>query len=255
MFRDFDRIPYVFFRNRVGKRFHAYPYQLPILERIVLKRGRFFHIQQCTQSGKTEVLSLAIALCALLYPRERINVIAPTYRQASEMFSRVKQHLLYDSRFVAAHVRPEPLSQSEIHVWHEKDNLASDSVIACHSASIQRGGESILGFWGTINVLDESGSIPDPIYYEKILRMGAAKSSQAMLVECGTPHRRNHFYESSISERYQHTHIPVEQALEAGAVDPEFYEMARARLHPRQIQTWYKAEFPGCGLTWQGYTR
>jgi hypothetical protein len=210
----------------------------------VFKKDRFHHVQQCTQSGKTEILSLALCACALVRPRERINVIAPTNRQASEMFSRIRQHLLFDHPTTALRVRREPLTQSEIHVWHDRDNPGMDSVITCHSASIQSGGESILGFWGTVNVLDESGSIPDPIYYEKILRMGAAKTSKALLVECGTPHRRNHFYESSIDGRYVHTHIPVEQALDAGAIDSDYYEMVKSRLHPRQIQTWYRAEFP-----------
>lgn len=241
-----ERILYAYFKDRNGNPFKPFPYQVKIFTDLLLKKTRFFHLQQCTQTGKTEILSLGIAAAALLRPRERINVIAPTFRQTSQMFSRCKQHLLYDNPDIAKRVRPDPLNQSEMHVIHDPMDPSKDSVISCHSASIRGNGESILGFWGSINVLDESGSIPDPIYYEKILRMGAAKTSQAILVEAGTPHRNNHFRESSTDPRYAagFYKVGVQTAIDCGAIDSAYYEMIRARLHPRQIRTWYEAEFP-----------
>ncbi|MFH1738390.1 MAG: hypothetical protein ABIH23_05235 [bacterium] len=246
LFERPERLLYSYFKDRNGDPFDPFPYQVKIFADILLKKTRFFHLQQCTQTGKTEILSLAISAAALLRPRERINVIAPTFRQTSQMFGRCKQHLLYDNPEIAKRVRPDPLNQSEMHVTHDPTDPSMDSVIACHSAGIRGNGESILGFWGSMNVLDESGSIPDSIYYEKILRMGAAKSSHAMLVEAGTPHRGNHFKESSTDSRYASGFhkVGVDTAIECGAIDSSYYEMIRSRLHPRQLRTWYEAEFP-----------
>lgn len=246
LFERPERLLYSYFKDRNGEPFDPFPYQTKIFADILLKKTRFFHIQQCTQTGKTEILSLAISAAALLRPRERINVIAPTFRQTSQMFGRCKQHLLYDHPDIARRVRPDPLNHSEMHVIHDPTDPSMDSIISCHSAGIRSNGESILGFWGSMNVLDESGSIPDPIYYEKILRMGAAKTSHAMLVEAGTPHRGNHFKESSRDPRYTtgFHKVGVDAAIECGAIDADYYEMIRSRLHPRQIRTWYEAEFP-----------
>ena len=239
-----SRILYAFFKDRQGNAFSTYPHQDQILADIVLKRKRFVHVQQCTQTGKTEILALALALCAILRPRERINVIAPTFRQTQEDFQRVKSALLYHHPDIARRVRPRPLTSSEIHIIHDPTDPGADSIIACHTAAIQSQGESILGFWGTINVLDEAGSIPDPIYHEKILRMGASSTSRSMLIKSGTPHRRNHFLESSLDPTFEHYHTDVDDALRAGALDQEYIDFIRPRLHPRQWRTWYLALFP-----------
>jgi hypothetical protein len=91
-------------------------------------------------------------------------------------------------------------------------------------------------------VEDESALIPDP-FQTMILRMlGGHKYNT--LIKVGNPFYRNHFYKSSLSEKYQHIKIDYIQALNEGRYTQEFIDEAKENMTAQEFSVLYECEFP-----------
>jgi len=105
-------------------------------------------------------------------------------------------------------------------------------------------GESLLGFGASILIIDESGSINNKVYHEKIMRMIADSRRDVFLLESGTPHRRNHFYESWLNGNFTSFRVSWQDAVKAGQLDEDFIMERKANLSKSQFEAWYEAKFP-----------
>lgn len=226
-----------YFKNDEGKPLELTPYQTAFLRDVLLKKNNKIIFCASTRSGKSEVISIAIILLALIYPNEEITVVSATWAQSQIIFLKAKQHLR-DSPTVFAQVDiSNEFSKQEF-------NIINHSTVKCMSAGGSSKGEGLLGFGSTILVLDESGSIEDEIYYQKILRMIATGRRPRMIIESGTPHRKNHFYETWTNPDYKKYHVTWRDAVDAGQINEEEIKSLRQRLSEIEFKMWYEAEFP-----------
>jgi len=127
----------------------------------------------------------------------------------------------------------------------ERIDFVSGSSISILSAeSGYPPGEGLLGHNGTIIVVDESGSIKDETYKTKILRMLGAEGKRRILIEIGTPHRANHFYDSYLSSDYHKIVVDYKIAIKEKRLSKRFIELQRKTLSKIEFDMWYGAKFP-----------
>ena len=239
-----------YFRDPDGNPLELAPYQEEFIKTVLSRKKDRITFLAATRAGKSEAISVAIALLALFYPRERIVNISYTDVQAKIIFERVKAHLVEDSPVIRSYVDVGKTLGTHKEFSKERmfmKNGTDIRIFSTGTGTTNSAGESLLGFGASILVIDESGSIPDEVYSTKIVRMlGSARSNglNSMLIELGTPHQRNHFYEAFRSPRYTVFHVDWKKAVDAGRMTPEFVEEQRERLTPLQFSMWYGAEFP-----------
>ena len=227
------------FKNEQGKPFICTKYQANFLSRVLTKSSTRYIFLAATQIGKSEIISIAISLFAIIYPNERIGVISYTFGQSQIIFTKAKNHLVDDSPLISVLVdRTKEFTKQTIY-------MINGTIIQCRSSGyLTAKGETILGFNATILIIDESGSIDDVTYNTKIMRMVSASRTVRMVIECGTPHHKNHFYLSWIDETYIKFHISWQEAVDEGQLDYKEVMKQKERLTPIEFKMWYMAEFP-----------
>ena len=225
------------FKNISGNPFICTSYQAEFLLDVILKLHDKYQFIASTRAGKSEITSIIAILLALLYPGERIQIISPTWRQSQIVFKKIRSHV-FESMEVAGQLDTRnEFSNQEI-------NFHNKSQIGCLSVGGARKGGQVLGFGGSVLILDESEEIEDDIYVTKILRMLASADRQAILIELGTPHKSNHFkdsYQAGFHKIYQ---VPYTMAVKEGIINEKEILYLRGQLTPIEFRVWYEAEFP-----------
>ena len=225
------------FLNDDGEPLELTPYQTTFLKDIIQKKYPKSIFCAATRSGKSEIISISIILLGILYSNEEILCISYTWSQSQIIFNKAKQHL-FDSDIVLKQVdRTKEFTQATFIFYN-------GSSIKCMSAGGSSKGEGILGFGASILVIDESGSIEDEIYYQKIMRMIATGRKERMVIESGTPHRKNHFFETYNNPNYKNYKVTWEEAVKAGQLSKQEVMEIKERLTDIEFKMWYEAEFP-----------
>jgi hypothetical protein len=220
-----------------GNPFVLTSYQRRFLKDVLLKKYKKYIFCAATRSGKSEVISIAILLLALIYPREEIVVISATWNQSRIIFEKAKKHLFDHPEILKEVDMSNEFSKQEI-------NFKNGSKIKCMSAGGGSKGESLLGFGASVLVIDESGSIPDEVYYTKIIRMITTGRKERTIIESGTPHIKNHFFETFNNPNYKRYHVSWKEAAKEGQMSKEEVLQAKERLSEIEFTMWYEAEFP-----------
>lgn len=212
-------------------------YQKEIVETIVKKKHNKVIICAATQSGKSKAIAIALILSALFNPGEEIINVSATYLQAKIIFDYVKQHL-FDSPLIANEV----INAKELNA--QRIVFRNNSSIKILSAGGAAEGESLLGHSATTLIVDESGSIADNVFTQKIVRMLAAeKGRPKILVESGTPHRKGHFFESWNDPSYYKIHVDWKKAVSEGRLDYDYVMSERERMTEKEFDMWFNAKF------------
>jgi len=228
----------LYFKDEQQKEFVCTDYQERIIKACFPKKDNYIQIVAATQSGKSEAIAILACLYMLFYPGERVAVVSYTKDQSEIIFSRAKQHLLFDHPELAGAIdHGQEFTKRTI-------SLMNGSEMRCFTASIHSEGEQILGFNATTLIIDESGSITDYIYYQKIMRMVAAARTRRVVIESGTPHRKNHFYETWKSPLYKKIHVSWRDAVKAGQMREDHVLYLKSRMSGIEFKMWYEAEFP-----------
>lgn len=227
-----------YFKNEFGDPFICTPYQAEFLRDVFNKKNNKYIFCASTRSGKSEIISIAALMLCLFYEGEKVLVISSTYRQAQIIFSRIRAHC-YDNK--------EIFDMIDVKKSFSKEHISfkNGSEAKCLSAGNPEG---LLGFGGSVVIVDESGSIDDETYYTKILRMIATGRKKRILIESGTPHRPNHFKETWANPNYKRYHITWRDAVKAGQMSKEEVEQIKERLTDMEFKMWYEAEFPDEGI-------
>jgi len=225
------------FLTVANKPFICTSYQQEFIRDIILKKHDKYLFVASTRAGKSEITSIAAILLALLYDGEQIQVISPTWNQSQIVFKKIRNHC-FDSEEVHLQIdMRNEFSNQEI-------NFKNGSKIHCLSVGGARKGAQVLGFGGTVIIIDESEEVEDDIYKTKILRMLASAERQAILIELGTPHKANHFKESFQSGAFKIYQVPYTKAVEEGIMNEKEVQYIRAELTEIEFKVWYCAEFP-----------
>lgn len=218
-----------------------------LLQAVFSKRRAKFIFVQATRSGKSELIACFISLVLVFFPKEKIANVSFVREQASIIFERVKIHLVEDNEWVREQVN---ISRStEKHKEFSKSRLfmlngSEFRIFSTGKGETELTGESLLGFGASILIIDESGSINNKVYHERIMRMIADSRREVFLLESGTPHRRNHFFESWLDSSYTKFRVSWEDAAKAGQLDRDFILERKANLSKTQFEAWYEAKFP-----------
>jgi len=163
-----------------------FPYQVQFLQdSLTSKRvvGIF-----ARQTGKTTIMSLFSIYRALQTDKYRILIIAPTDRQAGELFGRLKDYA-HSSGLVASFIEGSTLREIR---------FKNGSVVRAMPTGDF--GHNIRGQTADLIILEESSYIKDEIVNQVIMPMIA--STNGNIIQIGTPFHKNHFYEASLDDKY-----------------------------------------------------
>lgn len=238
LFEEPQVIAKLYFKDETRQPFICTPYQEHFLKHAFPKQHPYMQFTAATQSGKSEAISIGICLLLIFYPNEKVAVVSYTDDQAGIIFGRSKDHMVRDNKEISDMVdHSEEFTKKSI-------SLLNGSKLRCFTAAESSEGESLLGFNASTLVLDESGSISDLVYYQKIMRMVAAARVVRTVWELGTPHRKNHFYKSWKNPKYFKIHVSWRDAVAAGQMREDHVLMMKENMTPIEFMMWYEAEFP-----------
>lgn len=203
-----------------------YDYQLELLrgfleeQRIVAAMAR--------QSGKSETISLGCVIEAMRTPNGHIIIVAPTDRQAGELFMKVAYYL------------------KQIKIFNTVASLTARSAIlnnGCRISAYPIGhdGTNLRGMTANVLILEEAAFIPDDVLNEVLMPMVSSPGSR--LIKISTPRGKNHFYRSFISEDYKAFRYTWKDAVRVGRYNEEFVKEARENATETQFDVEYNAEF------------
>lgn len=216
--------------------------QLQIFGSIILKKGTRINIITPTQYGKSLIVALACLYLSCV-EGEMISIPAPSEDKARIIM-----------RYYLQHMGDHPLFYSQLEKGVLLDRLVMETsrdrlvlknrggifILSVHAGDSNKGFQAAMGEGSRIIIEDESCLIPDEIE-STIFRMIAGKGPDAMYVKISNPFYRNHFYRSSIDDRYLQIKIDYLQGLKEGRLQYEFIEEARTKPN---FDVLYACKFP-----------
>jgi len=203
-----------------------YDYQLELLrgflekERVVASMAR--------QSGKSECVSLGVVIEAMRSPNGHIIIVAPTDRQAGELFIKVANYL-----------KMEKIAKSVASITARTAVLTNGCRISAFP--IGHDGTNLRCMTANVLVLEEAAFIPDDVLNEILMPMVSSPGSR--LIKISTPRGKNHFYRSFINKEYSAYRYTWRDAVRVGRYSQEFINEARTNATETQFSVEYEAEF------------
>lgn len=235
--RDTAAMCRVLFKDQEGNAIRIATYQEQIIRAILFKETDHTTIRASTQAGKSEAIALGCLLAGMFLENETITVVSATLKQAK---------IILD--YMLRHADDHPLVRQSFNLEGEFNKsiltFKLKTIVKILSAGGSDKGESLLGHNATILIVDESGSIADDIYYQKVLRMVAAAGPRRVIIESGTPHRPNHFKRTCLNPGVRQIHVPYTLAMREGRISKEYIERIQTQISPTLFKIWYGAEFP-----------
>lgn len=235
--------------------------QAVIVKEIVENNQRLI-LSAHTRYGKTQTVSLGLALRLLLEGPLTIALIGPRAKQAnrlrdylSEVF--VETPLLRD--FIAAADASAGLSRLKREASKNRVTLKDGSEYQRYTAHGE--GEGLMGSGADIVVVDESVLIEEDTFDSKIYRF-LGDNPNAQLIEIVNPwHRGNHSWKHWQSDRFTNIHIDWRQGVRehrqhlAAGLDPsnspgiskDFVDEQREQLSDYHFKVLYESIFPDEG--------
>jgi hypothetical protein len=238
---NLDSFVYEHFTNMIGQKVKLTDYQHDFVKQVLERKHNKYIMLSATRVGKTECNAILAVLMAILYDGEEVVNIAPRFKQADIMFKRIKGFIMNDARLRSFVDESRGFRRDEI-------NLINNSVLRCLSASVEKEGESLLGFGATTLLIDEAGSIPDEIFNTRIMRMTAAskvKNRTPIMILIGTPHIMNHFYDSWNDDEFIKFKVTWQEGVKAGILDKTEVDYYKKRMTDVEFDVWFNANFHG----------
>lgn len=174
----------------------------------------------CRQIGKTTTIALFSLYYALTNPKTTTLIIAPTDRQASEMFNRLRA-----------------FAEDKLKKYIQSSTLREITFV---NGSIVRAlptgdfGNTIRGQTAHAIILEESAYIKDEIVNQVIMPMIGAKdlitNLKKKVIQIGTPFGSNHFTDAISGERYKSHIYDYNYALNAELFTEEFIKEQKENL-------------------------
>lgn len=178
------------------------------------------------QSGKTTIISFFATWKALQKPNQTILIIAPTDRQAGELFNRLR-NAAESSSIVKSHIANTTLREMR---------FTNGSLIRAMPTGDS--GDNIRGQTADLIILEESSYIKSAIVNQVIMPMIAATDGD--IIQIGTPFYKNHFYKAYEDpnykvHQYDYTHCPL--------ISENFIKEQRDNLTGMEFTMEYMAQF------------
>lgn len=232
--------------------------QADIFNSIFLKENKRVNINASTQYGKSTIIACAL-IARTLGMREQWGIVAGRQDKARIIMAKVIQHI-FDHRDFIRFLdidKNEPLERIKRERSKNKITWKGGGEITTFSAqtnSQKNVNDALTGF-GVPNIVeDESALIPDN-FQAMIIRMLGGHADNT-LIKVGNPFYRNHFYKTSISEKYVQIFIDYHQAIIEGRYTQEFIDEAMDGMSKEQFAVLYDCKFPDADVLDQdGYYR
>lgn len=211
------------FVETVG-RITLFPYQVEFLNSCLSKKrvvGLFSR-----QTGKTTLLSLFALYWAINNDKTNTIIIAPTDRQAGELFSRLKVYA-ENSGLVMPFV--ELSTQRQI-------SFKNGSLVK--ALPVGDDGKTIRGQTAHLLILEEASYIKDEIVTQVIMPMIAA--TNGIVIQIGTPFFKNHFYVASQSPDYS---VHKNAWTACPLIQENFIQQQKELMTDMEFRLEYMAEF------------
>jgi len=214
-----------FVKVRFGNR-ELYSYQLELLKGL-LERKRVV-ASMARQSGKSEAISIGVVIEAMRTPNGHIIIVAPTDRQAGELFLKVAYYLKLDG-----------IAQTVESLTARTATLNNGCRISAFP--VGNDGDNLRGMTASMLIMEEASFIKDDIVNEVLMPMISTPGSK--LIKISTPRGKNHFYKSFVSDAYTSFRYTWEDAVSVGRYNKEFIDEARSNATEIQFKVEYEAEF------------
>lgn len=182
------------------------------------------------QTGKSMTLAIYVTLEAQRMPDGHIVIVAPTDRQAGELFVKISS-FIQSSKFME---NVQGISKREV-VFR---NGARISAYPCGD-----NGETIRGLTANVLIMEEAAYIKDSIVNEVLTPMCA--STNGRMIKISTPFSIGHFYRSAFDGSWAVHRITYRDALAVGHYTQEFVDEQKRTLGETstEFRTEYGAEF------------
>lgn len=216
--------------------------QLQIFGAIVLKKSTRINIITPTQYGKSLIVALACLILSCI-DGEMVSIPAPSEDKARIIMRYYLQHLGDHPLFFSQLEKGDKIDRLVMETSRDRLTLKNRGgifILSVHATDSNKGFQAAMGEGSRIIIEDESCLIPDEIE-STIFRMIAGKGKDTMYVKISNPFYRNHFYRSSIDERYLQIKIDYVQGLREGRLQYEFIEEARTKPN---FDILYGCKFP-----------
>lgn len=216
--------------------------QLQIFGAIVLKKSTRINIITPTQYGKSLIVALACLILSCI-DGEMVSIPAPSEDKARIIMRYYLQHLGDHPLFYQQLEKGDKLDRLVMETSRDRLTLKNRGgifILSVHATDSNKGFQAAMGEGSRIIIEDESCLIPDEIE-STIFRMIAGKGKDTMYVKISNPFYRNHFYRSSLDERYLQIKIDYIQGLKEGRLQYEFIEEARQKPN---FDVLYGCKFP-----------
>jgi len=216
--------------------------QLQMFAAIVLKKSNRINIITSTQYGKSLIVALACLILSCI-DGEMVSIPAPSEDKARIIMRYYLQHLGDHPVFYSQLEKGDKLDRLVMETSRDRLTLKNRGgifILSVHAGDSNKGFQAAMGEGSRIIIEDESCLIPDEIE-STIFRMIAGKGKDAMYVKISNPFYRNHFYRSSIDDRYLQINIDYRQGIREGRYDIDFIEEARTKPN---FDILYGCKFP-----------
>jgi hypothetical protein len=230
-------------------------YQELIINTILRKRVEHLLVVASRQAGKSKSIAAGIAMLAAFSSNEEILIIAPTKTQAAVIYKYVLQYVK-SSTVLCNYVdfkKQRSLETLGNEISKERITFTNPitketSTIFIMSAGGSGKGEGALGQSPTILVIDESQSIDDEAYNKILAMMASLKKTQPMIIEIGTAHNINHFYETwEENNGIKKVRVTCEDGITQSIMNAKFIAREKQRLSEVDFNRWYMGIFPTTG--------
>ena len=182
------------------------------------------------QTGKSLCLSIFTALYAYRYDNKNVLIVAPTDRQAGELFDKIRYWIMGNPRLIASITN---ITQRECRFKN------GSRIVALPTGD---SGYTIKGFTADAVIEEEAALIKNIIDAEVIMPMGASRPD-LKIIKISTPKGKNHFYSDFNNSGWKSHRVDWEKALEVGQYNKEFVEEQRAKCDSLTWKTEWCAEF------------
>lgn len=236
----------IYFKSDYGAPLEVTNYQARMIRWIVFKYPKKIVCTATTRAGKSLALSIGLILLACLFPGEKIRVIAPTIDHTKIIMGYIIQHFLDSNDFMNMlmfDVKNLGVERIKKELTKHKLTLINNSEIMAITANISGEGRSLVGFGGTMIVIDEIEQMPTELIRTKVMRM-LGDSKDAAFFGIGNPVSYGFMYEKSIDPDWKFFKIDCWECIREGRLTKEFVEERQKEMLPNEFKVWYEADWP-----------
>lgn len=234
------------FLNDKGEPLEVTDYQVKIIKRIFFKSPKRVVCTATTRAGKSLAVAIGVVLLAIFRDGEKIRLIAPTEEHTKIVMGYVIQHILDNSVFKSCLMMDTKglgVERLKKVLTKQRMVLKNNSEIMTITANISAQGRSLVGWGGSVVIVDEAEIIESEIMRTKVMRMlGDSPDSSIFMI--GNPVQYGFMYDKSTDPKWAFTQIGWQECVSEGRMTEEFIEERRAELTKNEFDIWYNARWP-----------